>query len=94
VQLSLLQAEQPQLSQPYLTGEVFHPSDHFCGPPLDPFQQLHVLLVLRAPELDAGLQVGSYQSGVEGQNHIPHPAGHDSLDAAQDMVGFLIKVVL
>ena len=28
---SLLQAEQPQLSQPFLTGEVFHPSDHCCG---------------------------------------------------------------
>ena len=28
-------AEQPQLSQPFLTGEVFHPSDHFCGRPLD-----------------------------------------------------------
>jgi len=36
-------------------------------PPLDP---LHVLLVLGAPELDAGLQVGSHQSGVEGQNHL------------------------
>jgi len=33
---SLLQAEQPQLSQPFLTAEVFHPSHHFCGPPLDP----------------------------------------------------------
>ncbi|KAK4824175.1 LOW QUALITY PROTEIN: hypothetical protein QYF61_011472, partial [Mycteria americana] len=30
-------------------------SDHFCGPPLDPLQQLHVL-VLRSPELDAVLQ--------------------------------------
>ena len=28
---SLLQAEQPQLSQPSLTGEVFQPYDHFCG---------------------------------------------------------------
>lgn len=25
-----LQAEEPQLSQPFLTGEVFHPSDCFC----------------------------------------------------------------
>ena len=33
---SFLQAEQPQLSQPFFTGEVFQPSDHFCGPPLDP----------------------------------------------------------
>ncbi|KAK4815949.1 hypothetical protein QYF61_010443 [Mycteria americana] len=51
-----LPAEQPKLSQPILVGEVLQPSDHFCGPPLDPLQQLHVLLVLRAPELDAVLQ--------------------------------------
>jgi len=40
---------------------MLQPSDHFCGPPLDLVQQVHVLLVLRAPELDAGLQVGSHQ---------------------------------
>jgi len=45
--------------------------------------------VLRTPELNAGLQVGSHWSGAEGQNHLPRPAGHASLDAAQDMVGLL-----
>ncbi|KAK4832397.1 hypothetical protein QYF61_022532, partial [Mycteria americana] len=50
-------AEQPQLSQPVLVGEVLQPSDHFNGPPLDSLQQLHVLLVLRTPELDAVLQL-------------------------------------
>ena len=35
-----LQAEQPQLSQPVLTGEVFHPLDRSSGPPLDMLQQL------------------------------------------------------
>ncbi|KAK4822945.1 hypothetical protein QYF61_023445 [Mycteria americana] len=69
--------------------EVFHPSDHFCGPPLDLLQQVHVFPVLRAPELDAVLQVGSHQSRVEGQNHLPRPAGHASFDAAQDTVGLL-----
>ncbi|KAK4811900.1 LOW QUALITY PROTEIN: hypothetical protein QYF61_014933 [Mycteria americana] len=54
--LTTLMAEQPQLSAPVLVGEVLQPLDHFCGPPLDPLQQLHVLLVLRAPELDAVLQ--------------------------------------
>jgi len=68
---SLLQAEQSQFSQPLFTGEVFHPSDRLCGPPLDPLQQVHVLLVLGAPELDTGLQVRSPQSGVERQNHLP-----------------------
>ena len=70
-QPSLLQAEQPQLSQPVLTGEMFHPSDHFCVPPLGLHQQGHVLLMLGAPELNAGLQVGSHESGVKGQNHLP-----------------------
>jgi len=88
-QPSLLQAKQPQLSQPFLITEVLQLSDHLCGPPLDLLQQLRVLLVLGTPELDTGLQVGSHQSGVEGQNHLPRPAGHASLDAAQDTVGRL-----
>jgi len=85
---SLLQAEQPQLSQPFLIRGVLQPSNHFCGPPLVLLQQLHVLL-LGATELDAGLQVGSHQSGVEGRNHFPQPVGHAAFDAAQDTVGLL-----
>jgi len=88
-QPSLLQAEQPQLPQLFLIGEVFQPSDYLCGPPPDLLQHVHVLLVLRAPELDTGLQVGSQESRVKGQNHLPRPAGHASLDAAQDTVGLL-----
>ncbi|KAK4818202.1 hypothetical protein QYF61_008586 [Mycteria americana] len=88
-QPSLLQAEQLQLSQPVLIGEVLQPLDHFHGLSLDPLQQHHVLLVLRAPELDALLHVRSHQSRVKGQNHLPRPAGHASFDAAQDAVGFL-----
>ncbi|KAK4827897.1 hypothetical protein QYF61_022320 [Mycteria americana] len=53
---SLLQAEQPQLSQPFFIGEVLQPSDLFCSPPLDLLQQVHVFPVLRAPELDAIFQ--------------------------------------
>jgi len=86
---SLLQAEQLQLSQPFLIAEVLQPSDHFCGPPLDLLQQVHVFPVLRAPELDAGLQVRSHQSGVEGQNDLPQSAGHAAFDAVQDTVGLL-----
>ncbi|KAK4824005.1 hypothetical protein QYF61_009219 [Mycteria americana] len=74
---------------PQHRGEVFHPSDHFCGPPLDPLQQVHVFPVLRSPELDAVLQVGSHQSRVEGQNPLPQPAGHAAFDAAQDTVGLV-----
>jgi len=57
--------------------------------PLGLLQQIHVFPVLRAPELDAGLQVGSHQSGVEGQNHLPRPAGHTAFDAAQDTIHVL-----
>ena len=53
---SVLQAEEPQLSQPVFVGEVVQPSDHLCGPPLDLMQQLGVLLVLGDLELDAVLQ--------------------------------------
>ncbi|KAK4817094.1 hypothetical protein QYF61_027925 [Mycteria americana] len=86
---SLLQAKQPQVSQPFLMGEVFHPSDYFCSLPLDPLQQVHVFPVLGTPELDAVLQVGSHQSRAEGQNPLPRPAGHPSFDAAWDTAGFL-----
>ena len=64
VQPSLLQAKQQQLSQAFFTGEVFHPSDH-PGPPLTLPQQIHVFLVLRAPELDARLQVRSHHRIME-----------------------------
>ncbi|KAK4830385.1 hypothetical protein QYF61_010612 [Mycteria americana] len=70
-------------------GEVFHPSDHFHGPPLDLLQQVHVFPALRTPGLDTVLQVGSHQSRAEGENHLPRPAGHASFGAAQDMVDFL-----
>ena len=66
---------------------MLHPS--VCGPPLDPLQQVHVFPVLGSPELDAVLQVGSHESGGEGQNPLPRPASHASFDAAQDTVGFL-----
>jgi len=71
---SLLQAEQPQLSQPFLVGDVFQPSDHLCSPPLDLLQQVHVL---DTPELDAVCQ----ESRVEGDSHLTQIA---SLSAAQD----------
>ena len=41
---SLPQAEQFQLFQSVLRGEVFHSMDRFCGPPLYALQQVHVSL--------------------------------------------------
>ena len=61
--LSLLQAEQSQLRQPILIGEVFHPLDHFCGLPLDTLQQISVSPVLRTLYLDEVLKVRPHQKG-------------------------------
>jgi len=58
---SVLQAEQPQLSQPVLIGKVFHSMDRFCGPPLYALQQVHVSPVLRAPHMNTVLQVRLHQ---------------------------------
>ena len=44
---SLLQAEEVQIPQPFLTGGVLQPSDPLHGPPLDPLQELHIPQVLR-----------------------------------------------
>jgi len=33
--------------------------------------------------------VRPHQFRAEGQDHVPHPAGHASFGAAQDMVDFL-----
>jgi len=40
--------------------------------------------VLWAPQIESVLHVESRESRAEGQNHLPCPAGHTSLDAAQD----------
>ncbi|KAJ7420830.1 Cohesin subunit SA-2 [Willisornis vidua] len=82
-------AERPQCSQPVFIGEVFYSFVHLHDPPLDLLQQVHIILMLGAPELDTALQVGSHQSKVKGQKHLPQPAGHAAFDATQDTVGFL-----
>ena len=66
---------------------MLQPSDHFCGPPLNPLQQLHVFLLLGIPEVNAVLQVESQESRVKGNYHQPSPPGHPFFDAAQDMFG-------
>ncbi|KAK4831745.1 hypothetical protein QYF61_018943 [Mycteria americana] len=81
--------KQRQLSQPILIREALQLPGHLRGPLADPFQQVHVFLKLGTPELNTVLQVGSHESGAEGQNHVPRPAGHTSFEAAQDTIGFL-----
>jgi len=41
-----------------------------------------------APELDAGFQVRSHQGRVEGQNPLPHPAGHPFLMQPRTRLAF------
>ena len=84
---SLFQAKQAHFPQPFFIGEVLQPCDHLSGPPRDLFQELCVLLVLGAPGLDTVLQMGPHNSWVEGDNHLPLPAGHSSFNAAQNTVG-------
>ncbi|KAK4815067.1 hypothetical protein QYF61_015351 [Mycteria americana] len=63
-------------SQPFLIREVLQPSDHFCGPPLDPLQQVCIFLVLGTPELDAVLQYGPLRDTT----HYCFPLGHRAID--------------
>jgi len=51
-------------------------------------QRIDVFPVLRAPELDAGLQAGSHESRVEGQNYLTQPADRPSFDAARIRLAF------
>lgn len=66
-----LQAEHVQFFQ-LVFIEVSLSSDHPSGFPLNPLQRVHVPHMLRAPELNAVVHVGSHESVVEGKNH-PQP---------------------
>uniref|UniRef100_A0A8C4P7D6 Vacuolar protein sorting-associated protein 13B-like n=1 Tax=Dromaius novaehollandiae TaxID=8790 RepID=A0A8C4P7D6_DRONO len=58
---SLLQAEQSQLSQPLLIGEMRQSLNHLCGPLLDSFQYVCVSLALGNPALDPAFPDGPHQ---------------------------------
>uniref|UniRef100_A0A8C3BGT2 Phospholipid-transporting ATPase n=1 Tax=Cairina moschata TaxID=8855 RepID=A0A8C3BGT2_CAIMO len=55
------EAEQTQVSQPFLIWKMLQALYHLCGPPLDSFQEIPVLFVLRSPEMDTVLQVALVQ---------------------------------
>lgn len=48
-------------------------SDQLCGLPLHSLQPVHVFLVLRIPELDAALQVGSHKGREDSENYLTQP---------------------
>jgi len=83
---SLLQAEQSQLSQPFLIGEMHRTLHHLHGPLLNSIQYVHVRLVLRSPELDATVRVWPHQYGTEDKDHFPQPASSALSDASQDTI--------
>lgn len=87
----LLQAEQTQLSQPFLSWEVVPSLGSFLWPcsghsPRGPYLSC---TEDSTSTLDAVLQVSSHQHRTEGQDPLPHCSGHASIGAAQDMVGFV-----
>ena len=43
--------------------------------------------MLEALDLDTVLHMGPCEGRLEGDNHLPHPAGHPSFHAAQDTAG-------
>jgi len=66
---------------------MLQPSDHLCGSPLDPHQQLHILPVLEALDLDTVLQMRPHEGRLDGHNHLPISAGHPYFNAAQGTIG-------
>ena len=60
---------------------------HFCGPPLDSFQEIPVFFVPESPELDTVHQVRPHQGTVGGEEHLSWPAGHAPFNAPQDPIG-------
>jgi len=74
------------ITQHFFIGEVFQPSDHH-GSPLDLLQQLHILHLLGAPDLDAVLHLRPKEDCVEVDNYPPCSADHPSFHANQDTIG-------
>ena len=77
-----------RIIKPVFVGDVLQPSDQLCGPHADPLQQLPVLLVLGAADLDTVLHMRGNNGRAERDNHLPVPAGHLSSDGTQDTTCF------
>ena len=82
---SLLQAKQAQLLQPFFIGELLQ--SFFVPFFWDPLQQLHIILVMRVPSLDAEFWTGPQKGRTEEESHLSLSALQSSFDAAQDTTG-------
>ena len=87
--LSLLQAKEIQLPQPFLIREMFLSLNHHRGPALDSLKKLSVLLELRGSELDTISQMLSHQGRVDGEQILPQPTNHTPSNTPQDATGVL-----
>lgn len=67
---------QGQLAQPFLVGSS--PLIIFVAPSGSVLTAPHISCT-GAPGLDVILQMGPYRGRVEGNYHLPHPAGHCSM---------------
>ncbi|KAK4826066.1 hypothetical protein QYF61_005025 [Mycteria americana] len=75
-----LQAKQPQFPQPLLIRLLLQTLHQLHCPSLDSLQHLNVSLVVGGPKLN---------TGFEGDNRFPTPAGHTIPDTSQDAIGLL-----
>ncbi|KAK4825477.1 LOW QUALITY PROTEIN: hypothetical protein QYF61_027632 [Mycteria americana] len=75
-----LQTKQPQFPQPLLIRLVLQTLHQLRCPSLDTLQHLNVSLVVRSPKPN---------TGVEGYDHFPTPAGHTISHTRQDAIGLL-----
>lgn len=74
--LSLLQAEESLVSQPFLAWELLQSPNHLCGPWLNSLKA--AFFELRDPELDAifHMRMWPHQSKGEGEDHLLQIAAH------------------
>jgi len=86
--LSLLQAKETQLRQPFLVKEMLQSLHHLCGAALDSLKQFPVL-ERRGPELDIILQMQAHRGRVEGEENLFRPTNHTPSNTPQAAIGLL-----
>ncbi|XP_050565909.1 uncharacterized protein LOC126913259 [Cygnus atratus] len=67
----------------------FRTLHQLCSPSLGILQGLDVLLVVRGTKLNTVIKVRPHQRGVQGNDHLPGPAGYTIPDTSQDAIGLL-----